>query len=117
MRSATPLIEGIFGILKGCVAGTEERVLAAVTALLGGAAGGSSPKAEQASSEQLEAFQASREAFMGGLVERALTAHMHGSNGSNEETGIVLPTRRLQVCLAGLPAGLLWHRSTDSVVQ
>lgn len=89
MGAATPLIEGVFAILRGCK-GFEEQALVRATAFMGGTYGVAG---------RAEELQQSRDAFMATLLERALVAGgstQSGHGGDGRRAG-ALSTRRVQV--------------------
>lgn len=92
--AATPMIEGVFAILRGCGGVVEERLLSMVMGVMGGSP--AAPRWDEADPGRRGEVQASRVALMASLVERVLVAH-EGDKGSGEDKITTLPARRLQV--------------------
>lgn len=87
--AATPIVEGVFAILRGCK-GFEEQALVRATAFMSGTYGVSG---------RTEELRLPREAFMATLLERAFVVDSNGEWGVEGEPADLdgLSTRRLQV--------------------
>ena len=96
VRAATPIMAGVFAILRGCKGTEEQEIARAMNVLRGGNPGGFLSELSER-----EEWQAQREAVMASLVRRALLVHGDGQRRGGAERGVdgrlAVSSRSLQV--------------------
>ena len=94
--AATPIMSGVFAIVRGCKGAEEQAIARAMNVLRGGNPGGFLSELSDR-----EEWQAQREAVMAGLVQRALLvdgSEQWRGGGGRGDGGVTVSSRKLQVC-------------------